>query len=122
MLIERLALRRGPLRSALTLLRQLGGIGGHRLNQGRAVLTDRVLGHVGRGARRDHVPLVGLRILQEQPGIGAHQIIGTDDERLTRGTHAGILPAPVHRHELVDLRDRELKRQNAVDPALRPDG
>ena len=111
----------GDQRAALTPLRQLGGLGRHRLHQGGAVLADGVLGDVRRSSRVDDVALVGLGILEKQPGIGSHQVVGADDERLTGGAHAGVLPAAVDRHQRVDLRDRELQCQHAVDPAQRSD-
>ncbi len=58
------------------------------------------------------------RVLEEQPRVRAHQVVGSDDERLAGLAHARLFPAPVHRHQPVDLGDRKLQREHAVDAAL----
>ena len=82
----------GDQGAALSSLRQLRGFGRDRLHKSGPVLPDRFLGHIGRSAGLDDVALECFRILEEQAGIRAHQIVGTDDERLTGLAHPATLP------------------------------
>ena len=56
--------------------RSLRGVRGDRLHQHGAALPDRLVDHVGWGARLDGVAPVLLRVLQEQPRIRTHQSSG----------------------------------------------
>ena len=107
--------------AALAALSQPGRFGRDRLHQRGAALADRLLGHLRRCARVDDVALELLGVLEEHPRVRAHQIVGPDQERLAGVTHAGGFPLLVDGHQPVDLGDRELQRQNAFHPALRPD-
>ena len=85
-----------------------------RLHQRGAALADRDVGDVRRGARPDHRPLVLLGVFQEKPGVRTHEEIGAAEDGLAGSAHADIGPSPVEGHQPVDLRDRELQRQNAI--------
>ncbi len=92
-----------------------------RLHKQCAALPKRCFGDVRRSARVDHVLLELFRVLEEQPRVRAHEIVGSDEECLTGPAHSGGLPVAVDGHQPVDLGDRELQRQHAFHSSMRSD-
>ena len=104
--------------AGFTLQRRAAGRRRQRLYQRRSTLPDGHVGDVRWGARRHDGLLVPLRILEEQPGIRPHQLIRAAQDGLARLAEPGLLPLLVEGHQPVDLRDRELQRQNTFRSAV----
>ena len=107
--------------SALAALRLPRRFRRHRLHQRGATLSDRLLSHLRRCSRVDHVTLELLGVLEEQARVRTHQAVRSDQKCLAGAAHSGVLPLLAHGHQVVDLGDRELQGQNAFDASLGPD-
>ena len=105
-------------------LSALGGAktrGRHRLHQRRATQPDRSVHDIRRRTGVDGLAPVFLRVFEEKPRIGTHQVIGARQIRFGRGAHARGLPVLVGGHDLVDLRDRHRQGHEPVDFAVHAD-
>ena len=91
--------------------------GADRLIKDGGADSDRLIRHSGGCAGGDHGFSVGVWIFEEQPGIRAHPVVGSDQERLAGLSHPDPGPVPVERHDPVQHRQRKLHRQHSGRPA-----
>ncbi len=111
----------GDQRSGLTALGCFGRLGPDRLDQDGRALPHGAVGHLRRRSGRDDVFAVGLRILEEQPRIGAHQVVLADQESLPGGAHSDPLPLSVGGHQPVDDGGRVFNRHDPDRTSRRSD-
>ena len=95
--------------------------GADRLIKDSGADSDRLIRHSGGRAGGDHGCAIGLWIFQEQTGIRAHPVVGSDQERLAGLSHPDPDPVPVEGHDAVQHRQRKLHRQHSGRPAHLPD-
>lgn len=91
------------------------------LHQRGAAQVDRAVHDVRRGARVDGVAPVLLRILDENPRVGTHQIVRAGQVGLGGRAHPGGFPVTAGGHDLVDLGGRHRQGHHALDPPVHPD-